>query len=227
MNRRRGAGHSIAPASKPAGSRNASCVASPESPGLRQYVCQCGSCRMRSPSRAGCPGASAAFSDTSSTSTASTRTGPTRPSATTAAPPAPPCTCTCACASCGATAPASESAARHVAASQQRSVERSVIGVSGCGSRHATGTPPPPPGTPRRGVFIYHLAMDQDVDQLGERVERMLELVRRLADENANLRDQLEASRSANQQLQQRIAEARARVESALARLPLPADSAE
>ncbi len=69
--------------------------------------------------------------------------------------------------------------------------------------------------------------MDQEVDQLGERVERMLALVRRLADENANLRDQLEASRSANQQLQQRIAEARARVESALARLPLPADSAE
>jgi uncharacterized protein (TIGR02449 family) len=69
--------------------------------------------------------------------------------------------------------------------------------------------------------------MDQEVEQLGERIERMLQLVRRLADENANLRDQLQASRGASEQLQQRIAEARARVESALARLPLPADSTE
>ena len=69
--------------------------------------------------------------------------------------------------------------------------------------------------------------MDQEVEQLGERIERMLQLVRRLADENANLRDQLQASRGVSEQLQQRIAEARARVESALARLPLPADSTE
>ena len=69
--------------------------------------------------------------------------------------------------------------------------------------------------------------MDQEVEQLGERIERMLQLVRRLADENANLRDQLQASHGVNEQLQQRIAEARARVESALARLPLPADSTE
>ena len=55
----------------------------------------------------------------------------------------------------------------------------------------------------------------------------MLQVVRRLADENANLRDQLAASRNANEQLQQRIAEARARVESALARLPLPAEGGE
>lgn len=69
--------------------------------------------------------------------------------------------------------------------------------------------------------------MDQEVDQLGERIERMLQLVRRLADENARLRDQLAASRGANEALQQRIGEARARVESALARLPLPASSTE
>ena len=80
---------------------------------------------------------------------------------------------------------------------------------------------------PWRSVFIYHFAMDQEVDQLGERIDRMLQVVRRLADENANLRDQLAASRGVNQQLQQRIAEARARVESALARLPLPAESGE
>lgn len=97
-----------------------------------------------------------------------------------------------------------------------------------------TGCPREPPspgrhgrGRPCRGVFIYHHAMNQEVDQLGERIDRMLQVVRRLADENANLRDQLAASRNANEQLQQRIAEARARVESALARLPLPAEGGE
>ncbi len=69
--------------------------------------------------------------------------------------------------------------------------------------------------------------MEEEVDQLGERLERMLQVVRRLADENARLREQLAASRGHNEQLQQRIGEARARVESALARLPLAADSAE
>lgn len=80
---------------------------------------------------------------------------------------------------------------------------------------------------PRGGVFIYHFAMDQEVDQLGESIDRVLQVVRRLADENASLRDELAASRSVNEQLQQRIAEARARVESALARLPLPAQGSQ
>jgi len=65
------------------------------------------------------------------------------------------------------------------------------------------------------------------VDQLGESIDRVLQVVRRLADENASLRDELAASRSVNEQLQQRIAEARARVESALARLPLPAQGSQ
>ncbi|HMM51679.1 MAG TPA: DUF904 domain-containing protein [Burkholderiaceae bacterium] len=69
--------------------------------------------------------------------------------------------------------------------------------------------------------------MDQEVDQLGESIDRVLQVVRRLADENASLRDELAASRSVNEQLQQRIAEARARVESALARLPLPAQGSQ
>lgn len=100
----------------------------------------------------------------------------------------------------------------------------------------------PPPGNPRAAgaratavrqptpcgsVFIYHFAMDQEVDQLGESIDRVLQVVRRLADENASLRDELAASRSVNEQLQQRIAEARARVESALARLPLPAQGSQ
>jgi uncharacterized protein (TIGR02449 family) len=68
--------------------------------------------------------------------------------------------------------------------------------------------------------------MEQELDQLGERLDHLVQVARRLAEENANLRDQLTASRDANQALQQRIAEARARVESALARLPQAADSA-
>ena len=62
--------------------------------------------------------------------------------------------------------------------------------------------------------------MDQELQELGDRVERVLSIARRLADENAGLRDQLAAARAANEQLQQRIAEARARVENALSRLP-------
>ena len=63
--------------------------------------------------------------------------------------------------------------------------------------------------------------MDQELQELGERVERMLSLSRRLADENATLREELAAARLANEQLQQRIGEARARVEAALSRLPV------
>lgn len=63
--------------------------------------------------------------------------------------------------------------------------------------------------------------MDQEVEQLGQHVERMLQVVRRLAEENASLRGQLAESRHANQLLQQRISEARVRVESALSRLPV------
>jgi len=63
--------------------------------------------------------------------------------------------------------------------------------------------------------------MDQELKELGDRVDRVLEISRRLADENATLRDQLAAARVANEQMQQRIAEARARVEAALSRLPV------
>lgn len=62
--------------------------------------------------------------------------------------------------------------------------------------------------------------MNQELQDLGERVDRMLSLSRRLADENAMLREQLAAARVANEQLRKRIGEARARVESALSRLP-------
>lgn len=63
--------------------------------------------------------------------------------------------------------------------------------------------------------------MEQEIQGLSERIERLLTLVRRLADDNANLRGQLEQSRDAYADLQQRMFDARARVEAALSRLPL------
>lgn len=72
--------------------------------------------------------------------------------------------------------------------------------------------------------------MDQashEVEELGKRVEQILAVVRRLADENVSLREQLAASHETNEQLQQRIAEARTRVQAALARLPAPAQAPE
>jgi len=60
----------------------------------------------------------------------------------------------------------------------------------------------------------------QEIEQLGERVEQILATVRRLAEENASLHEQLAASRDANEHLQRRVDEARERVQAALARLP-------
>ncbi len=51
----------------------------------------------------------------------------------------------------------------------------------------------------------------------------MLSLSRRLADENVTLRGQLAAAQADNAQLQERICEARSRVEAALSRLPVAA----
>ncbi|MCO5099629.1 MAG: DUF904 domain-containing protein [Burkholderiaceae bacterium] len=60
----------------------------------------------------------------------------------------------------------------------------------------------------------------QEIEQLGERVEQILATVRRLAEENASLHEQLAASRDASEHLQRRVDEARERVQAALARLP-------
>lgn len=66
--------------------------------------------------------------------------------------------------------------------------------------------------------------MDQDIDQLVERAHGLIAVTRRLADENARLRDQLAKALKDREQLQTRMHEARARVESALARLPAAAE---
>ena len=63
--------------------------------------------------------------------------------------------------------------------------------------------------------------MEQEIQGLSERIERLLTAVTRLADENARLRGEVALSREAYTDLQQRMFDARARVESALSRLPL------
>src|SRR5512139_1202908 len=70
-----GAGHSIGAAVTPWGSFQESVVGRPESPGLRQYVCQCGSIFRRSATASDSPGTSAVRAATSSASTWGVLTG--------------------------------------------------------------------------------------------------------------------------------------------------------
>jgi len=63
--------------------------------------------------------------------------------------------------------------------------------------------------------------MDNDIQVLGERVSRLVEISRRLAEENRTLKDRLGDAVAARADLERRVAEARARVESALTRLPI------
>jgi chromosome segregation ATPase len=63
--------------------------------------------------------------------------------------------------------------------------------------------------------------MEEEIQGLSERIERLLATVRRLGDENIALRRELAESRSLQSAMQQRIHEARTRVEAALSRLPL------
>lgn len=62
--------------------------------------------------------------------------------------------------------------------------------------------------------------MIEEVSQLAGRVERLLELVRQLGDENVRLKHELESARAGEGVLRERIEQARSRVETALARLP-------
>ncbi len=67
--------------------------------------------------------------------------------------------------------------------------------------------------------------MDNEIQVLGERVSRLVEISRRLADENRTLKGRLGDAVAARADLEQRVAQARARVESALARLPITQES--
>jgi uncharacterized protein (TIGR02449 family) len=62
--------------------------------------------------------------------------------------------------------------------------------------------------------------MDEDLQALQERVERLLAVARRLSDENRGLRAELAELRDAKLQMEHRMSEARSRVEAALSRLP-------
>jgi uncharacterized protein (TIGR02449 family) len=66
--------------------------------------------------------------------------------------------------------------------------------------------------------------MEQELLHLGERVDRLIAITRRLADENAGLRDRLNAATATHDELQQRIADARARIEAAMTHLPRAPD---
>jgi cell division protein ZapB len=66
--------------------------------------------------------------------------------------------------------------------------------------------------------------MDQEIQGLGEQIERLLAMTRKLGEENSHLKAQLTAVQSNNDTMKQRMSEARARVESALSRLPLVSD---
>ena len=62
--------------------------------------------------------------------------------------------------------------------------------------------------------------MEEDVQTLGEHLDKLLANMHRLIDENARLKAALSSSQSQNDELRQRMADARSRVELALAHLP-------
>jgi len=68
--------------------------------------------------------------------------------------------------------------------------------------------------------------MEEELQALQERIERLLQGSRRLADENQRLQAELLESREARLRLERRMSEARSRVEAALSRLPAFADDA-
>lgn len=63
-------------------------------------------------------------------------------------------------------------------------------------------------------------AMNDELDALAERIARITALAQRLSEDNRALAARAEALQQDNALLQRRMAEARGRVESALARLP-------
>jgi uncharacterized protein (TIGR02449 family) len=66
--------------------------------------------------------------------------------------------------------------------------------------------------------------MDDELQALQARIERLLEGSRRLADDNRRLRSELAAALESRQRIERRMHEARSRVEAALSRLPAQVD---
>ncbi len=67
--------------------------------------------------------------------------------------------------------------------------------------------------------------MNEELALLLDRTQQLLAITRKLSDDNAALRQQLEQARTAQQSMQARMDEARSRVETALARLPIDASA--
>jgi chromosome segregation ATPase len=67
----------------------------------------------------------------------------------------------------------------------------------------------------------YHAGMEQEIQGLSERIERLIASVGRLSQERLDLQAALAQARQEQVRLQQRLDEARAHVESALSRMPL------
>ena len=68
--------------------------------------------------------------------------------------------------------------------------------------------------------------MEDELQALQERIERLLQGARRLADENGRLKAELAESQEARRRVERRMSEARSRVEAALSRLPALTDDA-
>ena len=62
--------------------------------------------------------------------------------------------------------------------------------------------------------------MNEDIDALSVRIERLLSIMQKLSTDNERLRKELDHSTKDQQQMLERMGEARIRVEAALARLP-------
>ncbi len=67
--------------------------------------------------------------------------------------------------------------------------------------------------------------MNEELALLLDRTQQLLAITRKLSDDNAALRQQLEQARTAQESMQARMDEARSRVETALARLPIDASA--
>lgn len=65
--------------------------------------------------------------------------------------------------------------------------------------------------------------MNQELEQLLERTDRLLDIVRRLSQENSQLRAQLTEAQGIQAVLRERMTQACERVETALSRLPIAA----
>ena len=63
--------------------------------------------------------------------------------------------------------------------------------------------------------------MEEEIQGLSDRIERLLAGTQRLSGEVQKLRLELAESRKSNAELQQRMTDARVKVEAALSRLPL------